>query len=646
VKADAKRDGQLDSIVRTIISAARLEFAEVAEVGDAGDRIDAIAAGINMLVEELKESAVSKEQLRQSEEKYRSLYESSLVGMFRTDIRNQRPVTANRRLAELFGYDSMTDFMQYFKSEHHYRNPEDRKLMLHLLSTHGELHNYELELVRKDGSTFWASCSGKLYAEEGHVEGSIVDITQQKVLVRQLKEAQRIARIGHWSLDLHSMQLDWSDEFFRILGLQPGSVPTYDNFLALVHPEDREFLDSSYWNSIRDRSIYDIKHRLLLPDGSVKWVREKCETFYNEEGIPVRSMGTTQDITDSHTLELELSLATTAINNTMSSIFIADLEGQVAYANPASAKYWGYRNVTRMMEERPHVMDYWTEDTKGQAEAIVQELTMFGVFTGQGLVGRRADGTTFPVEVNACLMRNSEGVPISIICSFSDTTASKEAASRILQALIEGQEHERKRISMEIHDQLGQDLTGIKLRMHHLNELIRSASIPMEEKESLEVQMKHALSGLKQAIQFTSSLGGQLYPPILQDARIECVLEDLLGKYRSSCHHILFSLAVKTPIPEMDDRMRLAIFRIVQEGLTNVVRHSEATSATVTLSATRGRLSLTLSDNGTGYPENYRHTQGFGLRGINERVHALSGTVRFTGGHGATIQVTIPIRKK
>ena len=770
MRSDNKRDGQLDSIVRAIVSAARLEFKEVAEITDAGDRIDAIAAGINMLVEELKESVVSKDRLQKSEEKYRSLYEGTIVGKFRVNISTQRPVAANGKVAQMFGYGSVAELMDEFKVGDHYRNPEERDLMLHLVSMYGEVHDYELEFVRKDGTTFWGSCSGKLYAEEGHVEGSIVDIsarkrvedqlkkeklleeehfqsarnimvvlrpdgtverinkagaaileshpedieglnwfdnflsedirptlypifnsllngdpfahefvvndirsvkgntrtiewhngmytnadgevrmissgediTQQQLLVNQLQEAQRIARIGHWTLDLLSMQLDWSDEMFRILELEQGSVLTYDSFLALVHPEDKEFLDSSYWSSVKNGSTYDIKHRLLLPNGCIKWLREKCETFYNKEGVPIRSMGTTQDITDTYNLELELGLASTAINNTLSSIFIADREGKISYANPASAKCWGYEDVTQMLKERPHVMDYWTDDTIEQAEAIVVELMVSGIFRGEGLVGKRKDGTTFPVELNACVMKNSEGVPISMIGSFSDITLSKEASSKILQALIEGQENERKRISMDIHDQLGQDLIGIKFRLHHLDELILAASMPTEQKEAIEDQMRISLTGLKQAIQFTSSLGVQLYPPIFQDSSIEEALEELVGKYRSSCHHIRFILTVETPMPETDDRMRLSIYRIVQEALTNVVRHSKATTAIVVLSATSDSVNLTISDNGIGYPDHYRNTVGFGLKGISQRVLALSGSVRFIGLSGATIEVILP----
>jgi PAS domain S-box-containing protein len=194
VRSDNKRDGQLDSIVRAIVSAARLEFTEVAEITDAGDRIDAIAAGINMLVEELKESVVSKDRLQKSEEKYRSLYEGTIVGKFRVNISTQRPVAANGKVAQMFGYGSVAELMDEFKVGDHYRNPEERDLMLHLVSMYGEVHDYELEFVRKDGTTFWGSCSGKLYAEEGHVEGSIVDISARKRVEEQLKKREAARR--------------------------------------------------------------------------------------------------------------------------------------------------------------------------------------------------------------------------------------------------------------------------------------------------------------------------------------------------------------------------------------------------------------------------------------------------------------------
>ncbi|MEN6584782.1 MAG: CHASE domain-containing protein [Sulfuricella sp.] len=115
----------------------------------------------------------------------------------------------------------------------------------------------------------------------------------------QLNEAQRMARIGNWELDIPSNTLTWSDEIYRIFQIDPASFgASYDAFLNLVHPEDRALVDSSFIESVNSRLPYSIEHRLLFPDGRIKFVHEKGETFFDAEGRAFRSRGTVQDITE------------------------------------------------------------------------------------------------------------------------------------------------------------------------------------------------------------------------------------------------------------------------------------------------------------------------------------------------------------
>jgi signal transduction histidine kinase len=139
-----------------------------------------------------------------------------------------------------------------------------------------------------------------------------VDITEHKRAVEaikdatsRLKEAQRIAHIGSWELDLTDNKPVWSDEIYRIFEIEPEkSGASYETFLSAVHPDDREAVDFAYTNSLKTKKPYTIDHRLLLPDGRVKYVREQCETYYDGD-TPVRSVGTVQDFTEQKLVEQE-----------------------------------------------------------------------------------------------------------------------------------------------------------------------------------------------------------------------------------------------------------------------------------------------------------------------------------------------------
>jgi PAS domain S-box-containing protein len=123
----------------------------------------------------------------------------------------------------------------------------------------------------------------------------------------RLREAQALAHLGSWELDLGTGRLTWSDEIYRIFEIAPGAFEaSYEAFLDAVHPDDREAVDRAYAESVRSRSPYEITHRLLMADGRVKYVHERGATDYDEQGRPVRSVGTVQDVTERERREQEV----------------------------------------------------------------------------------------------------------------------------------------------------------------------------------------------------------------------------------------------------------------------------------------------------------------------------------------------------
>ncbi len=115
----------------------------------------------------------------------------------------------------------------------------------------------------------------------------------------RLKEAQRMAHIGNWELDLQKNELYWCDEIFRIFEIDPAEFgASYEAFLNLVHPEEREFVNNAYTNSVKNKTPYSIDHRLLMKNGRIKFVHVQCETYYDDQGHTIRSVGTVQDITE------------------------------------------------------------------------------------------------------------------------------------------------------------------------------------------------------------------------------------------------------------------------------------------------------------------------------------------------------------
>jgi len=142
----------------------------------------------------------------------------------------------------------------------------------------------------------------------------ILDISTTKQAEEKLKKsennlalAQQISHLGSWELDHVTQQLTWSDEVYRIFEIDRLLFePTYQMFVAIIHPDDREWVEQAFTHSIESKSKYDIDHRLMMKDGRVKYVNERCETTYNKFGKPVASIGVVLDITEDKVIHNKL----------------------------------------------------------------------------------------------------------------------------------------------------------------------------------------------------------------------------------------------------------------------------------------------------------------------------------------------------
>ncbi len=256
---------------------------------------------------------------------------------------------------------------------------------------------------------------------------------------RRLDEAQTLAHVGSWELDLTTKRLSWSEEVFRIFGLDPRrQSPSYQAFLELVHPEDRERVEQAYAASLANHAPYQITHRLLLPDGRVKHVLERGESHYDASGHALRSIGTVQDITEQKQAEERLRLMDYAMASAMTAVAMSDAEGRLTYVNDAFLRLWELPERAAVIGSS--ALDYWASPES--AREVINRLGRDLHWSGE-LEARTATGTPFTVRCDASLVRDEGGRPLCMMATFLDLTERKRAEADLrLAASVFANTHE------------------------------------------------------------------------------------------------------------------------------------------------------------------------------------------------------------
>ncbi len=271
------------------------------------------------VVRDISERKKNEEILYAREQEFRVLVENSPNPTVRYD-RECRRIYVNPACKMLSSYtqDELTGVTPRQKPVLSVRETERVYQAVNLVVQSKEAAENEIEVILPDESVRYYQCC---YTPEFDTKGEVCSVlmvshdmterlSMEKELKRNeliLKEAQKIAKVGSWELDFSTQKLIWSDEIYRIFELtNDGLAPRYEDFLAAIHPEDREAVNFAYSESLKNKMPYEAVHRLLLSGGRIKYIHEKGETHYDANGEPLRSVGTAQDVTERNTIEKKI----------------------------------------------------------------------------------------------------------------------------------------------------------------------------------------------------------------------------------------------------------------------------------------------------------------------------------------------------
>ena len=262
-----------------------------------------------------------------------------------------------------------------------------------------------------------------LFAERQQVERALA------VSHERLSEAQRIASVGSWELDLRSNRLEWSDEIYRIFEIdQSRFAASYESFLNAIHPDDREMVDRAYLDSVANRTPYRLIHRLRFPDGRIKHVQESCETVYAKNGTPLRSRGTVLDVTAIKRAEEQLHLYARVFQFSGEAIVISDSGNNIVEVNPEFTHLTGY-TIDEVRGKNPRILSSGLtppETYPGLWRALLDT----GIWQGE-LWDRRKDGSVYPKWATISVIRDDYGRIVNYMANFVDISERKAAEERM-----------------------------------------------------------------------------------------------------------------------------------------------------------------------------------------------------------------------
>ncbi len=426
--------------------------------------------------ESLRRDAV--EALQSSELRFRALFEQAAVGIAQVDTRTGCFVKMNRRYCEILGR-SESDMLGVRIQDlvHPDDVAKDQALMQRLVA--GEIQAFTLEkrYCHADGSEVWVELTVSPLWHSGSEPDYHIAIAQdisprrhaeaqaeaaraesvrllekasqtRRVLLSvvedqkaaenalresssMLREAQRVAHIGSWRLDWATERLTWSEEVFRIFELEPEQFHgQYAQFLALVHPDERDGVDAELRQSVAEQRQFDKVHRLLLAHGGVKYVHEQCETYYDAHGVAQRSFGTVQDVTERVRAEEQLRKFYRAVEQSPNSIVITDLEGRIEYVNQAFEEVSGYSR-SEALGQNPRILQSG-KTPKEVFNALWLTLTRGDLWEGE-FSNRRKNGEIYFEFARIAPIRQSDGRISHYLAVKEEITEKKHTAEELEQ---------------------------------------------------------------------------------------------------------------------------------------------------------------------------------------------------------------------
>lgn len=636
-------------------------------------------------------------------DKYRTLAECSLAGIY--VVQAGRLVYVNPRFVEMLGYNREEDLVgrEFWEIVH----PRDRAPDS-IPGTDEESEKpiparFTFRARKKSGTTVWLDLRGAhaRYLGRRASIGTVVDVTEQKEAEEALRLSEEKYRAiidhiedGYYEVDPRGNLVAFNDAFARILGYSRQELLGL-GYSGYASPEQTCLINQTF-NQVyaTGRPRKSVAWEIIRKDGSVRHLDLSVSLVKDQESRRIGFRGIARDITERKMAERQLTQHRSQLEELVQERTAAltgtneALQQEILERHKAESKLLREKRFTEsvvdslpgafyVFDESGHLLR-WNENLRNLTDYGIEELTEKFVLDffveqdrdrvmasvaetfakGRAVVEANVlakDGRTTPYYFSAVSTRLDGltcmvgvGIDISEKREFEKALVASEKELRVLSSqLISAQEEERRRVALELHDGVGQALTATKFALEGTIKIFS---------RRLEAQQLNMLQGviptLQRAIDEVRRMSMDLRPSMLDDLGLLSTVTWLCRDFQRIYRRIVMEKQFDIMEEEIPDHLKIVIYRIVQEALNNVVKHSRADQVAVTIEKKDRHLNLQISDRGLGFDLgsalNVEASQrGLGLASMKERTELSGGlyTLRTAPGWGTSIRARWPLEE-
>lgn len=649
--------------------------------------IEGRLAGFEAYISDLTAQYAAETRLRTSEQRLRTIVDAISDGLLVVTPDEGRIVFVNAAMERMLGYTAAELTAMRVLDLHHPRHRAWVQNDFHRHSQGLTRNSHEVPMQRKDGSLLHVDISSSELVLEGRscILGVVRDVSD-RVRARAteqrsaslMKSAQRIAQLGYWVWDFASSEFQCSPELQRLIGDTDPGAYGYRALLRRIPCTERSALLAALRAVLHGMETeFDLELTLWTCNGGLFTVHTRGEAIRDRRGWFIGLVGTVLDISANVAAQQRLQVSEARFRQIFESsplgIVTVSADNTLRYlaANSAFCQMLGY-DVDSLTQMTVHdvtppmdiasIVDRFDDLVRGEISSFCIEKRC-----------RRADGAMIWGRVTASLIQDGEESALVVLCLVEDITEKRLIEDRLTRVLTENRwlaqnaiasrECERKYLARELHDELGQLLTAIRLDA----DLLVQPGFGLEARTAAAADIQEQTRLAQERVRAVTL---RLHPLDLELLGLSPTLSREVQQWEQRNPGIRCELKVSGEFDDLDERLLLDLYRIVQESLTNITRYARATEVRIRMTRGEfeneplerrlrerngtneqhnmqnrtGEISLAVYDNGVGI-EPERNRPGLGLLGMRERVESHGGRfeVQSASGGGTAILVWIPL---